>query len=171
MDFHLNIVVSFINRMLPRDIISHILLDYIPNQQKQQTQRHHKQIIKQIQQLNQDFLHSTIDKYFYSFWKRYIECKHCLYNGFFRTTNGYILNEYQQRCIVFKNQPYPTFFETKYPMKFRQVLQQLQHYFRFHYHIFRDPLHTPIGYYTINGFEYNQKVCLQTLKKILSPPT
>ena len=154
--------------MLPRPIISHSLIDYSPNQQ---TLHHHKQVIKQIQQLYQDFLHSTIDKCVYSFWKRYMEGKHCLYNGFFRTTNGYILNEYQQRCIVFKHQPYPTFFETKYPMKFRQVLQQLHHYFSFHYHIFLDPLYTPIGYYTINGFEYNQKVCLEILKKILSPHT
>jgi hypothetical protein len=157
--------------MLPRHLISHIIIDYIPNRQKQQTQHHHILVIKQIKILYHDFILSTSNDPFYIFWKLCIESKQSQYNGFLRTTNRYILNEYQQRCLIFKHLPYPTFFEKKYPMKFRQVLQQLQDYFYLHYHIFQDPLYTPTGYYTINGFEYNQKLCLETLKKILSPHT
>ena len=96
---------------------------------------------------------------FYQQWSMYQIDKHSLYNGVYKSYKYYILQEYIQRCILFKGKSYPTFFEKKYPMRFRKVLQQLTNLSNWKYNTWGQQLYMPIGYYYLN-FQYNIDICL-----------
>ena len=149
--------------LLPRHLISRILLEYIPNQNKLNFETVLQQLQRHIQSFHQYSQHYPN---FYHYWVDDTQIQQSLYNGYYKTPKAYILNEYRERCQLFRNLPFPTFFETKYPMRLRCVLQELQYYFRFKLRIYPDILYTPIGYYTINGYQYNHRLCLEGLKKI-----